>query len=72
MLKDVKSRLGSVINDNSWRKHKSDLMQFKKDHGKDSTRHVDKKNLQMFMRLSKVQPHVPVVVKRAINGAQKK
>ena len=29
-------------------------------------RQIDKKNLQMFIRLSAVQPSVPVVVKRNI------
>ena len=74
MMKDVKSRVGSVINDVSWRKHRDDLHQFKREHQNSiasgqynkgtSNRHIDKKNLDLFVRLSSVQPHVPVVVKR--------
>jgi len=54
MLRDVKSRVGNQFNDISWHKHKSDLSQFKKEHGMHELRQIDKKNLQMFIRLSSV------------------
>ena len=66
MLRDVKSRVGTQFNDLRWRKHRSDLNHFKKEQGVNSLRQIDKKNLQMFIRLSSVQPSVPVVVKRNI------
>ena len=31
MMNNVKSRVGSFINDNAWRKHKQDLVKFKKE-----------------------------------------
>ena len=66
MIKDAKSRVATQFRDDSWIRHRSDLSHFKKDHGKRALRQIDKKNLQMFVRLSSVQPSVPVVVKRNI------
>ena len=66
MLRGVKSRVGTQFNDLSWLKHRKDLNHFKKEHGVHDLRQIDKKNLQMFIRLSAVQPSVPVVVKRNI------
>ena len=66
MLANVKSRVGTQFNDPAWRKHRSDLNHFKKEQGVTNLRQIDKKNLQMFIRLSSVQPSVPVVVKRNI------
>ena len=66
MLRDVKSRVGTQFNDMAWRKRKGDLIHFKKEKDVHNLRQIDKKNLQMFIRLSSVQPSVPVVVKRSI------
>ena len=66
MLRDVKSRVGIQFNDTAWQKRKTNLDHFKRDHGVSNLRQIDKKNLQMFIRLSSVQPSVPVVVKRNI------
>merc|ERR1711871_254849 len=66
MISDAKSRLTTQFRDDSWGKHRSDLAHFKKDTGKRALRQIDKKNLQVFVRLSSVQPSVPVVVKRNI------
>ena len=66
MLRDVKSRVGTQFNDTTWQKRKSNLSHFKRDQGLSNLRQIDKKNLQMFLRLSSVQPSVPVVVKRSV------
>ena len=66
MLRGVKSRVGRQFNDLAWLKHRKDLTHFKREHGVQDLRQIDKKNLQMFIRLSAVQPSVPVVVKRNI------
>lgn len=66
MLRGVKSRIGTQFNDLTWLKQRNNLNHFKKEHGVHDLRQIDKKNLQMFIRLSAVQPSVPVVVKRNI------
>ena len=56
MMHNVKSRVGSFINDNSWRKHKQDLNKFKKENRLNGqvNRDIDKQNLKMFVKLSNV------------------
>lgn len=65
MLKTAKSRVGGQFHDRNHFKRRQDLSYFKKDHGTHALKQIDKKNLQMFIRLSSVQPSVPVVVKRS-------
>lgn len=66
MLKDVKSRVGVLFNDPSISKNRMNLVHFKREQGLDTLRQIDKKNLKLFVRLSQVQPSVPVVVKRSL------
>lgn len=56
MLANVKSRVGTFINDSAWRKHKQDLAKFKKENRINGqvSKEVDKQNLKMFVKLSNV------------------
>lgn len=56
MMLNVKSRVGTFINDSAWRKHKQDLTKFKKETRVNGqvNRDIDKQNLKMFVKLSNV------------------
>ena len=69
MLKTAKSRLSEQFNDPSINKRRHELKMFKREHGLHDFRQIDKQNLDMFLRLAQVQPHVPVVIKRNVMEA---
>ena len=66
MIRTAKSRLGSQFNDKNIEHRKNELKNFKKEQGLEELRNIDKSNLKMFVRLSSVQPSVPMVVKRSV------
>ena len=66
MLRTAKSRISSQFNDKNILHRKNELKKFKHDHGIEELRNIDKSNLKMFVRLSSVQPSVPMVVKRNV------
>jgi len=66
MLRSAKSRLSTQFNDQNILRRRDELKLFKREHGLEELRQIDKNNLKMFVRLSSVQPSVPMVVKRSV------
>lgn len=65
MLRTAKSRLSNQFNDGNVTRRRDELKLFKREQGLEEMRQIDKNNLKMFVRLSAVQPSVPMVVKRS-------
>ena len=66
MLRTAKSRLSTQFNDQNLARRRDELKFFKREQGLEELRQIDKSNLKMFVRLSSVQPSVPMVVKRSV------
>ena len=64
-ISKAKSSLSRDFNDKTWQKHKAHIEYKSEMRNKRKERQIDAKNLKFFIRLSSVQPNVPIVVRKA-------
>ena len=68
-ISKAKSSLSRDFNDKTWQKHKAHIENKSEMRNKRKEKQIDAKNLKFFIRLSSVQPNVPIVVRKVSQRA---